>query len=694
MKQPFRPSLRLKPSILSLFALLTVPVLAVIIVVNYVANDRIARLKGQELVERFRREAMDSVRDIFEPIKSMVRVAAALGEQQGEFYADNRSMKYFEAILQHSPKIVSAYAGLNDGQFRQTRRLSPDAVLFGKQVPPGTRFSYHWLEYPGGSRGAIDHNVFLDANGQRLGAQEAPTAYDPRNRMWYRATVEAHGLYITDPDVFATLGLIGFTVAQPFSNDGEVRGVVAIDITLDGLSQYIAEHKVSPNTLSYVLDQEGRVLAASDLSKTYTADKGRVALRHISDLDSELPALAYGAHPRNGGGTLYGFSHGGQEYFASLSTLPPDFGKRWQLFIVTPVTDFTGAFDRNNRLLFAVGIVATALALAVIYFLSGALSAPLERLAAKVVKIQEMGGEPLPLVRSKVREIDVLARSIDTLDSAVRSFAAFVPVGLVKELLTTDAKTQLGGHSRFLTILFSDLENFSSLSERIPTQVLLQRVSSHLELVIRSINQEHGTIDKFMGDGVMAFWGAPALLEDHAYRACVAALRIERGMAGLNAQWMAEGADPLRVRIGIHCDAVLVGNVGSRERMSYTVLGDGVNVAARLEGVNKEFRTTICISHSTFREAGENLCVRPIDEVTVKGRRGLVPIYELMGAYGAGPELEPTPQVVRLAELTRGAHAVLLRHDRAGALEAYRAVLCEFPDDPVAQIMVERLGAG
>ena len=168
-------------------------------------------------------------------------------------------------------------------------------------------------------------------------------------------------------------------------------------------------------------------------------------------------------------------------------------------------------------------------------------------------------------------------------------------------------------------------------------------MSRHLELVIRSINQEHGTIDKFMGDGVMAFWGAPALLEDHALRACVAALRIQRGMEELNAQWQAEGDEPLRVRIGIHCDAVLVGNIGSRERMSYTVLGDGVNVAARLEGMNKEFRTTICISHATFREAGENLCVRPIDEVTVKGRRGLVPIYELLGAYGAGPELEPEP---------------------------------------------------
>jgi adenylate cyclase len=211
--------------------------------------------------------------------------------------------------------------------------------------------------------------------------------------------------------------------------------------------------------------------------------------------------------------------------------------------------------------------------------------------------------------------------------------------------------------------------------------------------VIRSVNQEHGTIDKFMGDGVMAFWGAPALLEDHAWHACVAALRIQRGMEVLNETWKADGTEPMRMRIGIHSDAVLVGNIGSKERMSYTVLGDGVNVAARLEGLNKEFRTTICISHSAYKEAGDSLCVRPIDEVTVKGRRGLVPIYELLGAWDAGPELEPGLEVQRLAELTRVAHEALIEQDKALALECYRAVLCEFPDDPVAAVMVKRLAA-
>ena len=135
----------------------------------------------------------------------------------------------------------------------------------------------------------------------------------------------------------------------------------------------------------------------------------------------------------------------------------------------------------------------------------------------------------------------------------------------------------------------------------------------------------------------MAFWGAPALLDDHAARACVAALRIQRGMEALNARWRAEGLKPLNVRIGIHSDAVLVGNIGSKERMSYTVMGDGVNVAARLEGINKEYGTRICISHSVFKEAGERLCVRPIDDVAVKGRRAKIPIYELMGAYGLRP---------------------------------------------------------
>ena len=178
--------------------------------------------------------------------------------------------------------------------------------------------------------------------------------------MWYRATVEANGLYITDPDVFATLGLIGFTVAQPFTQgrQGAGRGrhrhharrPVAIHRRAQGQPQH-AELRPRP-----ARPRARRLRPLEDLHRRQ--GQGRPAPHQR--LENELPALAYGAHPRNGGGTLYSFTYDGHEYFASLSTLPADFGKRWQLFIVTPVADFTGAFDRNNRLLLTVGLVATA----------------------------------------------------------------------------------------------------------------------------------------------------------------------------------------------------------------------------------------------------------------------------------------------------------------------------------------------
>jgi adenylate cyclase len=690
MRIPFRSDLRLKPSILTSFLLLTLPVFATIIAVTYISNERIARSDARELVQRFRVDGIENVEGIFDGIKSLIRASATLGDQQPDFYFSNRSITYFYSVLLHNEKMVSVYAGLSDGGFRQARRIDPKVEIDGKLPPKGARFAYRWIDLREGE-GSTDNYVFLGADGEALGALHFPTAYDPRTRGWYRSTVAAGTTYITDPDVFSALGLIGFTVAAPFSAEDEIKGVIAIDFTLDGLSSYLAARKISPGTVSYILDHQGRVIAASDGSKTYSSKNGRVELTHISSLENELPAIAFGARPRQqAGDRFYSFAHDGKEYFASLSTMPAEFGKEWQLFIITPVADFTGPFQRNNNRLLAFGFAAVVVQILIIYFLAGVVSAPLERLAQNVSQIEKWGAESPPGVKSNVREIALLSRAVERLDATVKSFAAFVPVGLVKELLASDQKLQLGGHSRFLTIFFSDIEAFSTLSEEVPTQELLLRVSAHLEVLTKAVNDEHGTIDKFVGDGVMAFWGAPALLEDHAWRACVAALRVQQGMDELNGRWIAEGLKPLNVRIGIHSDAVLVGNVGSKERMSYTVMGDGVNVAARLEGINKEFRTRICISHATFKEAGERLCVRPIDEVTVKGRRSSITIYEVLGAFGAAG-LEPGAQQLRLAELTRTAYSALIRDDKAEALEFYRKALREFPDDGVCQALIRRL---
>jgi adenylate cyclase len=238
-------------------------------------------------------------------------------------------------------------------------------------------------------------------------------------------------------------------------------------------------------------------------------------------------------------------------------------------------------------------------------------------------------------------------------------------------------------------VLFADLQDFSTLAEYMAPNDLLSQLSVYFEAVSRAIAEEHGTVDKFIGDGIMAFWGAPAHRPDHVLRGCRGALRATRRMQDLNDEWSAEGRPRLNLRIGLHCAEVLVGNVGSSERLSYTVMGDGVNVAARLEGTNKIFGTTICISDSMVEAAGDEIMARPIKRVQVKGRKHAFMIFELMGVRNSDePELVAPKNANQLCDMTRAASELFERGQLNKAAQCYREILTAFPDDPVAKLLL------
>jgi adenylate cyclase len=351
--------------------------------------------------------------------------------------------------------------------------------------------------------------------------------------------------------------------------------------------------------------------------------------------------------------------------------------------------DFRKEFSRSNQIIFYFGLFLIFAQIVLIYIYARKIARPLEQITNSIQNLIDFKPLSPTRISSRIHELASLSGAVRKLAATITAFTSYIPRDLVNDLLSTGKPIEIGGESRYLTILFTDLRDFSTLSESTPSRDLLRRVSSYFELMTLAIKEENGTVDKFIGDAVMAFWGAPLLDERHAYHACVAAIKSQRRMEHLNAKLAAEGKPPLYVRIGIHSDAVLVGNIGSAERLSYTVMGDGVNIASRLEGVNKEYGTQICVSHSVFKEAGERLWLRPIDQITVKGRKGELIIYEVLGTRDGSPETQASELQQRLCTLSQNAFTLFTNRQFGESIAIYSQVL-ELTEDPVARVMISK----
>jgi adenylate cyclase len=212
------------------------------------------------------------------------------------------------------------------------------------------------------------------------------------------------------------------------------------------------------------------------------------------------------------------------------------------------------------------------------------------------------------------------------------SFARFIPKDIVKGIIDGSISTELGGVRQEVTILFTDVRNFTGIAEAADPDVLMRQTSRHFAALTEAFLAEGGTVDKFIGDAVMVFWNAPHLQSDHAERACRAALSAKAASETLNAQFEAEGLPPFHVRLGIHVGDAVVGNVGSTERMEYTALGSSVNLASRLEGLNKEYETTILVSEAVRERVEHRFCCKAIASVIAKGMTTETRVYELIGA--------------------------------------------------------------
>jgi len=218
-----------------------------------------------------------------------------------------------------------------------------------------------------------------------------------------------------------------------------------------------------------------------------------------------------------------------------------------------------------------------------------------------------------------------------------RAFQQYVSPEVVERIMQNPQALQFGGELRNLTVLFSDIRDFTTFTEKNDPQLVVQMLREYLTEMTRIVIEEGGTLDKYIGDAVMAEFGAPIAYPDHALRGCRAALRMAAEVERLTAKWTAEGKEPFRIGLGVNTGNMVVGNLGSEQLFDYTVIGDEVNLGARLESLNKDYQTDkhIIISDGTYESAGDAIDVRRLGEVKVKGKTRPVVVYELLGLAGA-----------------------------------------------------------
>lgn len=265
------------------------------------------------------------------------------------------------------------------------------------------------------------------------------------------------------------------------------------------------------------------------------------------------------------------------------------------------------------------------------------------------------------------------------------AFSQYVSDVVVDRIVADPTRASLGGERRDLTVLFSDIRGFSGFSETLEPEVLSAYLNEYLTPMTELVMDAGGMLDKYIGDAVMAVYGAPMDLEHHARRACDTALAMLAALEPLNEHWRERELPEIAIGVGVNSGPMSVGNMGSRARFNYTVMGDSVNLGARLEGLTKEYRVSVLLGEETAARLGDGYVVRELDWVRVKGRASTTRIYELVGKAG---QVAVTNDDLRLY---RDGLASYRARDWNAASEHFAGLLARHPDDGPALVMTERI---
>jgi adenylate cyclase len=678
--RPWRPSLRLVIGLV-LAGMVTVTAVA-IIVTSHRRSARTVVEVSEELILQAALTSRDRVQAFLSAPRS---VAELLRTEATSGSLDPASVPALEAhyfdLLAVYPDISMLNWGTEQGDFLMVKRQA-DGAIWTKRVQRSglERPEVHWTQRAVGA-GQLEALATVPDPDDR---------YDPRTRPWYQGAQAAGELFWSDVYVFWSDRAPGLTLAVPHDEDGVLVGVFGVDINLERLSGYLAALDVSEHGLAFALDRRGRLVAAqagedrlagegADLELVSAADASTPQIAALSRTPELVAWLDGGPIPD---GSLR-FEHGGDPYLAAVVPIGLDPERDWVICVAAPASDFMAQVRQADIRNTQVGALLTLLALLISLVVSRWIGHALGDLVRESGHIRDLRFEAAAAGRPPFRELAEVVDAFERMKVGLRSFQLYLPIKLVRQLLEAQAEPRLGGETREVTLYFSDIAGFTPITESLGPMLMAERLGEYLAAVSACIQDREGTVVQYVGDEVMAFWGAPLDVPRHVELACDAALAVQDR---LDALWdFDDDHPPMPTRVGLHTERVAVGHFGSSDRMYYGAIGDGVVLASRLEGLNKLYGTRILVSETTAIRVLEHFELRRLDRVTVKGRVQPTIIYELLGRRGTVDEA-----TVDFARRYEAAVDLYLAGAWAEAVAAFDALRRERPDDGATRTLLAR----
>jgi adenylate cyclase len=568
------------------------------------------------LIDQARTDAVTAARgetrQLFNEPPRIVRELAAAAHRGALQIGDrDRLVAILAEVLRVAPRLAVIGYGNAEGGWYVGAERQPDGEIVEYTVDPNVD-------------GGVPIAITVAADGTRSAPKISDMKpYVATTRPWYEKGIAEPGPVWSSFYRFST-GTTGISCMSRFTAPGASAptGVFHVDLQLAGVEEFLGSLTVGKRGVVFLVDNEGRRVvdpAGRDIARAAAALEAAAPRRDTATLANPVRLLL-----------------GERLYEVVFEPVPTDGDISLKIAVVVDLRDISGGAYIHAAMAAGVALITVLLAILCARRLSSRIANPIVAIATDLGRVGAFSISREPAPQSFVREVSELGLSVDRMKASLRSFAHYVPTDLVRTLLAHGREAELGGELRRLTIHFSDVADFTAISEGMEPTRLVEAMGRYFELMTGALTRYGGTVDKFMGDGIMAFFNAPEELPDHPRQACLAALEAQRLLAEM-ARATPLGEPVFRARIGLGLGEVLVGNIGTPERFAYTLLGDEVNLASRLEGLNKLYGTAIIASDAVMEEAGEGFEWRRLDRVVVKGRVQGTLVCELLGLKGEVP---------------------------------------------------------